>query len=269
MIAGWLGQLHRGLRTDGFRAQGIALFLAMLNEALGRPATTNAQLLNVFQLLSRNPESMIRARILEVYEQPLRRVVRRMIERSVLVGGNGDEGALRHSEALIRSLIAESLALQRFDTIVGQAIGELRESTPRPIRPASPSIDLDRSVVPLATAPAELGPVALGRKAFMLRRLAQLGMRVPEGFVLTTDVFLARDRMRATYLNVGMSPAVTEAVAATQGSWTAWDAYRRFVQSWGMGHGLDRDRFDRLIADAKRRGGVPRSFSSPMSGARL
>ena len=62
---------------------------------------------------------------------------------------------------------------------------------------------------------------------------------------------------------------VTEAVAATQGSWTAWDAYRRFVQSWGMGHGLDRDRFDRLIADAKRRGGVPRSFSSPMSGARL
>lgn len=128
-------------------------------------------------------------------------------------------------------VIAESLALQRFDTIVGQAIGELRESTPRPIRPASPSLDLDRSVVPLATAPAELGPVALGRKAFMLRRLAQLGMRVPEGFVLTTDVFLARDRMRATYLNVGMSPAVTEAVAATQGSWTAWDAYRRFVQS--------------------------------------
>ena len=128
-------------------------------------------------------------------------------------------------------VIAESLALQRFDTIVGQAIGELRESTPRPIRPASPSLDLDRSVVPLATAPAELGPVALGRKAFMLRRLAQLGMRVPEGFVLTTDVFLARDRMRATYLNVGMSPAVTEVVAATQGSWTAWDAYRRFVQS--------------------------------------
>ena len=319
MIAGWLGQLHRGLRTDGFRAQGIALFLAMLNEALGRPATTNAQLLNVFQLLSRSLESTIRARILEVYEQPLRRVIRRMIERSVIVDGNGDEGALRHSEALIRSLIAESLALQRFDTIVGQAIGELRESTPRPIRPAPPSLDLDRSVVPLATAPAELGPVALGRKAFMLRRLAQLGMRVPEGFVLTTDVFLARDRMRAnpalrrgvedrvreelanlerrvgarfgdterplllsvrsgaplsmpgmlaTYLNVGMSPAVTEAVAATQGSWTAWDAYRRFVQSWGMGHGLDRDRFDRLIADAKRRGGVPRKALLPSDDMR-
>jgi len=321
MIAGWLTQLHRGLRIDGFRAQGIAHALAMLNEALTRPATTNEQLLNVFQLLSRNLESTIRARILEVYEEPLRRVIRRMIERNVLLGDRGDEGVLRHSEALIRDLIAESLALQRFDGIVGQSISELRDSAPRLTRPASPPLDLDRSLVPLATAPAELGPVALGKKAFMLRRLAQIGMRVPEGFVLTTDVFLARDVLRAspqmrrrledrvreeltnlerrvgarfgdaerplllsvrsgaplsmpgmlaTYLNVGMSPAVTEGVAATQGAWAAWDAYRRFVQSWGMGHGLDRDRFDRLIADAKRRSGVPRkALLSPDDMGRL
>ena len=139
-------------------------------------------------------------------------------------------------------------------------------------------------------------------------------MRVPDGFVLTTDVFRARDAlgksvtarrrlqdrvreeladlerrvgarfgdtehplllsvrsgaplsmpgMLATYLNVGMSPAVIEAVAKQRGSWAAWDAYRRFVQSWGMGHGLDRDRFDRLIADAKRSSGVRRKALLP------
>ncbi len=306
-VASWLAELHRGLRIDGFRAQGIAYALAMLDEVLVRPATANIQLLNVFQLLSRNLETTIRARILDVYEEPVRRVIGRMIDRDVLPDDPRDEAVLRHSEAFIRDLIAGSLALQRFDAIVGQTIGELRDSAPRPTGPASPPLDLDRSIVPLTTAPAELGAVALGKKAFMLRRLAQFGMRVPDGFVLTTDVFLARDAIRtstqmrrrlesrvreelthlerrvgarlgdpdhplilsvrggapfsmpgmlATYLNVGMSPAVTERVAGTRGEWAAWDAYRRFVQSWGMGHGLDRDRFDRLIADAKRHNGV-------------
>ena len=320
-IAGWLTQLHRGLRIDGFRAQGIAYALAMLDEALSRPTTTNAQFLNIFQLLSRNLESTIRARILDVYEEPLRRVIGRMIAREVLSGDSGDEDVLRHSEALIRDLIAGSLALQRFDALVGQTLGELRDSAARLVEPASPSLDLDRSIVALTTAPAELGAVALGKKAFMLRRLAQIGMRVPDGFVLTTDVFLARDALRAsaqmrrrledrvrdelarmelrvgarfgdperplllsvrggapfsmpgmlaTYLNVGMSPAVTEGVIATRGAWAAWDAYRRFVQSWGMGHGLDRDRFDRLIADAKRRKGVVRkALLSPDDMRRL
>jgi pyruvate,orthophosphate dikinase len=319
MTAGWLTQLHRGLRIDGFRAQGIAHGLATLDEALTRPATTNAQFLNIFQLLSRNLESSIRSRVLDAYEEPLRRVIGRLVERNVLPGPPGDETVFRHSEAFIRDLIATSLGLQRFDAIVGRTIYELRENTPRLSPRAVPPLDVARCVVPLATAPAEFGIVALGKKAFMLRRLSQAGMRVPEGFVLTTDVFLARDALKAsahlkrhvqdrvreelsrledrvgarlgdrdrplllsvrggapfsmpgmlaTYLNVGMSPAVIEGVVARRGSWTGWDAYRRFVQSWGMGHGMDRDRFDRLIAEAKHRSGVARKALLPASDMR-
>lgn len=307
-IARRLGLLLRTLRIDGFRAQGIAHALVLLDEALARPATTNLQLLNVFQLLSRNLESTIRARILDVYERPLHRVIGRMIERGLLPGDSGDEDVMRHSEGFIRDLIAGSLGLQHFDALVGQSMNELRERTPLS-RPTRQTLNPERAVVPLATAPVQLGPLALGNKAFNLRRLAQLGMRTPDGFVLTTDVFRSRDSLRAspglrrdleeqvrrqlagleqrvgsrlgdpsrplllavrggapfsmpgmlaTYLNVGMSPAVVDGLSALRSPWAAWDAYRRLIQSWGMGHGLERDTFDRVIAEAKRASGVTR-----------
>ncbi len=320
-VAGRLRRLHRALRIDGFRAQGIAHGLAMLDEALDRPATSPGQLLDIFRILSHNLESTIRSRILDVYDGPSHRVVGRMLERGILPGGWGEEAVLRHSEAFLRELIAGSLGLQRFDAVVGRTIGELRDD----VHPAAPVLAartaVEDALVPLMSAPESLGAVALGKKASMLRHLARIGMRVPDGFVLTTDVFGMRDELRrsggararleravraqvrrleeragarfgdprnplllsvrggaplsmpgmlATYLNVGLSASVMPGFAARRGEWAAWDADRRFVQSWGMGHGLERDRFDELIAAAKRRGGVPRkALLSPADMRRL
>ena len=56
---------------------------------------------------------------------------------------------------------------------------------------------------------------------------------------------LSMPGMLATFLNVGMNPAIAEGVASVRGEWAAWDSYRRFVQSWGMAHGLDARRVRR------------------------
>ena len=73
--------------------------------------------------------------------------------------------------------------------------------------------------------------------------------------------------MLETFLNVGMNPAVAEGMGAQrQRSWAAWDAYRRLLQFWGMSHGLDRDGFDALMREAKRRAGAPRRRSCPCPG---
>jgi pyruvate,orthophosphate dikinase len=54
-----------------------------------------------------------------------------------------------------------------------------------------------------------------------------------------------------------MTPEVAEGFALQSGCpWAAWDAYRRFVQGWGMGHGIDRDHFDTLMREGKAAGGV-------------
>lgn len=60
-----------------------------------------------------------------------------------------------------------------------------------------------------------------------------------------------------TFLNVGMNDEIAEAYGKIKGlEWTAWDCYRRFLQSWGMSYGIERDIFDQVILEHKEKRGV-------------
>ncbi|WKY45908.1 PEP/pyruvate-binding domain-containing protein [Eubacteriaceae bacterium ES2] len=68
-----------------------------------------------------------------------------------------------------------------------------------------------------------------------------------------------------TFLNVGMNDKIASAYSHQNGcQWTAWDCYRRFLQSWGMAFGLDRDIFDAKINEFKHSSGIKlkRDFSA-------
>ncbi len=50
-----------------------------------------------------------------------------------------------------------------------------------------------------------------------------------------------------TLLNTGLNDEIAAKLSARPGlGWTAWDCYRRFLQSWGSTHGMDRDIFDAI-----------------------
>lgn len=60
-----------------------------------------------------------------------------------------------------------------------------------------------------------------------------------------------------TFLNVGMNDQIAAGFArSSKYAWTSWDCYRRFLQSWGMAHGIDRDIFDQVMAEQKNRYGI-------------
>ena len=60
-----------------------------------------------------------------------------------------------------------------------------------------------------------------------------------------------------TFLNVGMNDEIAEKMSRqTNMGWTAWDSYRRFLQSWGMALGISRDAFDVVISHYKEKYGV-------------
>ena len=84
---------------------------------------------------------------------------------------------------------------------------------------------------------------------------------------------ISQPGMMDTLLNVGNNQNITAGIAAATGNaWFAWDNYRRFLQSYGMLHGLTRDAFDAVIAEHKRRLGIPlkRLFSGEqMQGVAL
>lgn len=68
----------------------------------------------------------------------------------------------------------------------------------------------------------------------------------------------------STFLNVGMNDDVAEALGKKEDTaWMGWDSYRRFIQSWGMSQGVDRDLFDSVMGSYKNKYDVDRkSFFS-------
>lgn len=55
-----------------------------------------------------------------------------------------------------------------------------------------------------------------------------------------------------TFLNVGINDEIAETLSKnSKFSWTIWDSYRRFLQSWGMAYGMERDIFDSIILKYK------------------
>ncbi len=69
---------------------------------------------------------------------------------------------------------------------------------------------------------------------------------------------ISQPGMMDTFLNVGMNEEVTEGLAAKSNNpWFAWDSYRRFLQCFGMGLGLNRDDFDDIMSDHKKHLGIP------------
>lgn len=76
--------------------------------------------------------------------------------------------------------------------------------------------------------------------------------------------------MMQSILNVGINERIAEGLSKKKGfSWAAWDSYRRYLQSYGMLRGLDRNFFDSLINTFKQRYGVSRKIQFSPDQMRL
>ncbi|MGB9712897.1 MAG: PEP/pyruvate-binding domain-containing protein [Dissulfurimicrobium sp.] len=74
--------------------------------------------------------------------------------------------------------------------------------------------------------------------------------------------------MMSTIINVGSNLETIEGLAAKTGNaWFAWDNYRRFLQSWGMTSGMDREIFTSLMKRHKDLYGVQKKRE--FSGAQM
>lgn len=57
-----------------------------------------------------------------------------------------------------------------------------------------------------------------------------------------------------TFLNVGLNDEITENLSKQDNyGWTSWDCYRRLLQTWGMSYGLERNDFDQIIINYKKK----------------
>ena len=110
---------------------------------------------------------------------------------------------------------------------------------------------LDRIRVGIARVQRETG-LCLGDPS----RLLTLSIR--------SGAAISMPGLMATFMDVGLNDTLAEALSRKPGfEWAAWDSYRRFLQSWAMASGIERDFFDDIMAEFKTRYGIERKLDFP------
>ena len=301
-ISAVLSLIQEGLEIDGISHQGFNSNLAMLNSSFASASCSLNQYVNTFEFLEQNVKEIINEYFLTPYDQSLRAIVPKLFEQEKFILDETQKKQLIHMkfEEFLRDMLSSTFLIQTLDNLLSNTMTVLRNTTdhlPEDMIRDVMTYNPDLIICPLyEETPRMDNQIFLGAKAFFLKKLFAWGFRVPEGFVLTTEVFrhqeaifrhpqIGREITRfihdymtrlekitghqfgnpnnplllsvragtaismpgamSTLLNVGMNDDIAEGLSKKDGyGRTAWDCYRRFLQSWGMTHGIERDHFD-------------------------
>jgi pyruvate,orthophosphate dikinase len=90
----------------------------------------------------------------------------------------------------------------------------------------------------------------------------------PALFSIRSGARVSMPGMMITITNVGINDEIAESLAKKVSPWFAYDCYRRFLQEFGQSvYGLDREEFQDIIDERKRRCGV--SLKAQMTGEQM
>ena len=180
-----------GLELDGISNEGFNSRLDMLRYGLTSPSFSLDQYINIFQFMARDIKHIIDEYFIEVYERPLKIILRNLDEKDRLVA----------SDQFFRDNLDSSFLIHDLDQFISEVTynfsGKIQDVAYRTVQ-KSGSYDSNKVICNLdEPAPALDNPVFLGSKAFFLKRLCALGFPVPSGFVLTTEVFRHKETIQS------------------------------------------------------------------------
>ncbi|SMC26638.1 pyruvate phosphate dikinase [Desulfacinum hydrothermale DSM 13146] len=318
----------KALAIDGITSRRLERQEELFQCALEIRRFSHSQYMDIFRGFSEAIKQIIQSYYNSVHEGALEEVIRQLHGNDALLPRYRrqlqeeklSDRVHRISESFLRDLVARTFGLQYFDHFISSILTTLATQKQEL---STEKLDLLLSYDPEKTISLIHAPksstydlIHLGNKGYNLTQLHGLGIRVPPGFVITTEYFRCRDvidtfsqsredfkrrvlahigkleekrgrrfgdphrplllsvrsgsavsmpGMMNTFLNVGINEKIVEGLIQETGeAWFAWDNYRRFLQSWGMSFGLERDQFDAIMASYKKRYGrkVKREFSS-------
>ncbi len=309
-MAAAIRRFERALAADGVDSRNLATNLRLLESSFSSHNFTFHQYHNVFQFIVGSVTELSRTSILS-HDQVLRTVLEHDPRQCEIRGMSLDATA----EMVLREVLVSALGMQTLDRYVSAALRQISTLTGRLSNHALTRMmnyDPERLVSPIHEAkPGTDDQMTLGFKGLGLKQMASYKHRVPEGFILSTELFSAwpamsyrplyddtLERVReavgrleketglrlgdparlltlsirsgaaismpglmTTFVDVGLNDKLAEALSRKPGfEWAAWDSYRRFLQSWAMASGVDRDFFDGIMTEFKARYGIERKL---------
>lgn len=304
---------ERALAADGIDSRNLAANLRLLESGFSSHNFTFHQYHNVFQFVVGSVTELSRNSILS-HDQVLHTVLEHDPRQCEIRGMSLDAMA----EMVLREVLVSALGMQALDRYVSAVLRQISTLTGRLSNHALTRMmnyDPQRLVSPIhEPRPAIDDQMTLGFKGLGLKQMASYGHQVPQGFILSTELFSAMpamayrplffdtlERIRAglarlqketglrlgdparlltlsirsgaaismpglmsTFMDVGLNDRLAEALSRKPGfEWAAWDSYRRFLQSWAMASGVERDFFDDIMAEFKMRHGIELKLDFP------
>lgn len=187
-----LGYFKTGLQIRGIYNQNLESNINMLEYSLASESFSLEQYINIFQFFIRNIREIIDQYFISVYDRPLKMILKQKYQNKL-----SDQEMLKKvtqkSEAFYRDILASSFFVQTLDNFVGsilQYLRETRDKVPKNLIHKVMTYDTDLIVNPLYRKKRVTdNKVFLGAKAFFLKKLISFDFPIPEGFILTTELF--------------------------------------------------------------------------------
>ncbi|HPN41003.1 MAG TPA: PEP/pyruvate-binding domain-containing protein [Candidatus Cloacimonadota bacterium] len=287
------------MRQEMLTNDAYSSTVAMLDSAKNIANCSLEQYMDIFRLLKDSVNEILSEYYYRCYDPELR--------RKTTACSRGLDTEIE-AEGFYRKLLSMSFMVQGLDVFITNLLETLSQMK-RLFKPEDVvrlmSYDPDKLFVHLHGGNSHVeNQVALGSKAFFLKRLWHFEYPIPPGFVMTTELYRNREVINThpdisaefdellrqnlaklerstrlelgdpqkplllsvrsgapmslpgamdTFLNIGLNDQITLLLSQRPNyGWTAWDCYRRLIQSWGMAYGIDRDEFDAVMIHYKQ-----------------
>ena len=199
-IADGMHLLVQAMELDGIVVKPLKDCLKLLTRALEVRRFSFTQYLDIFREFSRAEQHILNTHYTSIYKESLGPIIRqlgpdRLLPKYRVTKGEeiSEEVINKVCETFFRDILATTFGFQYLDNFVSKVIHTLwrqSEELSRENLDLLLSYDPGRSLSGIQRPLHSIrDPICLGSKGYNLVRLAALKMPVPDGFIITTEVF--------------------------------------------------------------------------------
>ncbi|MCF8084435.1 MAG: pyruvate, phosphate dikinase [Deltaproteobacteria bacterium] len=203
-ILDYLRLFERALNLDGISSIDLGRHLDLLANSLEIRGFSHTQYLDIFRGLSKAVGNIVSDYFNNIHQENLLRIIKRLPKENLLPKYRAsedleDSDSLTHrvTEVFLRDRIAASLSLQQLDLFLGRILHTLFDQSdklPDERVKLLLSYDPQKAITRMdRVRKGLLDIIHLGSKGFNLVKMQALGLPVPPGFIVTTEVFRCRE----------------------------------------------------------------------------
>lgn len=191
---------YNALQLDGITSNRLANTLNLLTGALGVRRFSFSQYIDIFKGFSEAIQDILRTYYSGIHKNNLKYIILHIGFENMLPKYLGDyhtysdnEILNKVSEQFLREIVASSFGLQQLDNLTSNFLKTLLEQGKELDEDKLSllmSYDPQKIVCPIRNPHRSLyNKIYLGNKGYNLLRMSSLGLPVPPGFIITTEVF--------------------------------------------------------------------------------